>query len=136
MPQIFFDNNLDAIRVADSISDSLKEHNKKYANKVDFGIGINDGEIIADKREGKLLFTPLGNSIQVVKKVADVADQNLLLSESVNTSLGGKVKTLANSSGELKTFAVNDVLDKVQHAQFINKFLERNEYKKLDDFKV
>ncbi|MAG07652.1 hypothetical protein CMI46_02450 [Candidatus Pacearchaeota archaeon] len=131
-----FDNNLDAIRVADSISDSLKEHNKKYANKVDFGIGINDGEIIADKREGKLLFTPLGNSIQVVKKVADVADQNLLLSESVNTSLGGKVKTLANSSGELKTFAVNDVLDKVQHAQFINKFLERNEYKKLDDFKV
>tara|TARA_Y100000310_G_C20689115_1_gene821026 strand:- start:2171 stop:4264 length:2094 start_codon:yes stop_codon:yes gene_type:complete len=131
-----FDNNMDAIRVADSIAGNLKEHNQKYAQKIDFGIGINEGEIIADKREGKLLFTPLGNSIQVVKKVSEIADNGLLLSEGVNTSLNGKVRTLANSSGDLKTFAVNDVLDKASHAQFINKFLDRNDYKKLDDFKV
>lgn len=130
-----FDNNIDVIKVADSIINNLREYNKKYTQKIKFGIGINTGEIIADNRNGKLLFTPLGNSIQVVKKISDVADNDLLLSEETNTSLNGQIRTIVNNSQGLKTYVVNDVLDKAQHAQFINKFLDRN-YKKLDDFKV
>ena len=41
----------------------MKEHNKKFSDKIDFGIGINSGEIINKMEDGKLKFTALGNFI-------------------------------------------------------------------------
>jgi hypothetical protein len=131
-----YDNNLDAVKIADEITNSFNEYNNKYKHKVDFGIGISEGDIVAEKRDGKLLFTPLGNAMQNVKKISDIAENNYLLSEEANTALKSKLKTIANPKKfNVKTYSVNDVLDKAQHAQFINKFLDRN-YKKLDDYKV
>ena len=129
-----FDNSMEVIRVADLIANKFKEHNKKYAQKINFGVGIGEGDIIVDNTGGKFLFTPLGHSLQIVKKISDLAQNDLLLSEGTNVSLGGKLKTIANTSHGVKTYSINDVIDKGHHSQFLNKFLDRN-YRKLSDFR-
>ncbi|PIN96277.1 hypothetical protein COU56_00265, partial [Candidatus Pacearchaeota archaeon CG10_big_fil_rev_8_21_14_0_10_31_9] len=50
-----FDNEVSAVKVAKKISELLNEHNKRYAHKIDFGIGVNNCHIIASKDRGKLL---------------------------------------------------------------------------------
>jgi len=132
-----FDNGFDVIKIADAISHKLNEHNKKYSPKINFGIGINDGNIIAETRNGKLSFTPLGNAIQNVKKISDMAKNDYLLGEEINKGIGSKIKTIANPEKfNVKTYRINDVLDKTQHAQFLNKFLDRNHFKDLNKFRI
>ncbi len=124
-----FDNNINVVGLANTIYRKLKDHNNKYIPKIKFGIGVDDADIIAEKKDGKLLFTPVGNSFQNVKKISDVANDALLLSESVNKSLGSKIKTIANSErSDLKTYFVSGDLNKVGNSEFINKFLNRNKY--------
>jgi len=132
-----FDNGFDVIKIADNISNNLNEHNKKYSPKLNFGIGVNEGNIIAETNNGKLSFTPLGNSIQTVKKISDMAKNNCLLGEEINKGIGSKIKTIANPERfNIKTYSIKDSLDKTQHSQFINKFLDRNKFKDLNKFRI
>ena len=50
-------NEVEAVKVAKKIIDILNEHNKKFREKIDFGIGITSGEIINRIENKKLKFT-------------------------------------------------------------------------------
>ena len=39
-------NEIEAAKAAERISLVLKEHNKRFKDKIDFGIGINSGQMI------------------------------------------------------------------------------------------
>lgn len=132
-----FDNTLTAVRVAQTISDKLKEHNRKYAHKIDFGIGAGEGNIIARKENNRLLFTPIGNTLSNVKKIADISERNVLISEATHKKIGTKLKSSANKEKfGIKSYSVGEMVEDHEHNKFINRFLERNEYKKLDKFKI
>ncbi|MBS3072982.1 hypothetical protein J4477_04070 [Candidatus Pacearchaeota archaeon] len=125
-----FDNELSAVKVAKKISELLNEHNKRYTQKVDFGIGVNNCNIIASKDKGRLLFTPVNNSISGVRTIAELANNDLLLGEAIHRKLGAKVKTSPHSHKGVKTFSVLDVIDRKSDDAFIKGFLDRNkEYK-------
>jgi len=125
-----FDNEVSAVKVAKKISELLNEHNKRYAHKIDFGIGVNNCHIIASKDRGKLLFTPVNNSISGVRTIADLAKNDFLLGEAIHKKLGAKVKTAPHSHKGLKTYAVLDIVERKTDDAFIRGFLDRNkEYK-------
>ncbi|MBS3066864.1 hypothetical protein J4205_03485 [Candidatus Pacearchaeota archaeon] len=125
-----FDNEVNAVKVAQKISNLLNEHNKRYTQKVDFGIGVNNCNIIASKDKGKLLFTPVNNSISGVRTISELANNDLLLGEAIHKKLGAKVKTSPHSHGGVKTYAVLDVIERKDNDKFIKGFLDRNkEYK-------
>ncbi|MEK6873998.1 MAG: hypothetical protein AABW91_04060 [Nanoarchaeota archaeon] len=125
-----FDNELNAVKVAKKMLSLLNDHNKKYTQKINFGIGVNNCNIIANKDKGKLLFTPINNSISGVKTIADSANNDLLLGEAIQKKLGAKVKTAPHSNMGIKTYAVLDVIERKTDDAFIKGFLDRNkEYK-------
>jgi class 3 adenylate cyclase len=89
-----FGNDMTAIKTAQMINDLFKEHNKKFRDKIDYGMALNLGELIMSKEEGgKVMFTNLGNTVALTKKVADLAKEEVLMSMKMNTRVSSKVKT-------------------------------------------
>ncbi|MFA5019852.1 MAG: hypothetical protein WC533_02020 [Candidatus Pacearchaeota archaeon] len=131
-------NSFSAIKTARAVAESLRIHNSKYAQKIDFGIGVNEGEIVAKKQSGKLIFTPLGNVLISTKRIADIADNTILVGEQARKSSMNLVKMSPNpDKSSIKTFIVGEILDSSENKKFISSFLERNkEYKQLRDFRA
>ena len=117
-----FKNDLVAVKVAGAIASHLNEHNKKFKEKIDFGIGIHSGEIAAKLEQGKLKFTALGNTLSLAKKIADSARNDVLLSKETGSKVSNEVKT--DKQGDY--YSIKRVLDREQHKDFINNFLKRN----------
>jgi hypothetical protein len=133
-----FHNSFNSLKIADQIASTLNEHNRKYTQKINFGIGISAGEIIAKTENGKLSFTPLGNSLTDAKRISEIADNAVLIGEEISKEVRTQAKLVSYPARfGLKTFAVKELLDRSQNEKFINSFLNRNsEYKKLDEFRL
>jgi hypothetical protein len=133
-----FDNSVKVVNIANEVASILNEHNRKYAHKISFGIGINSGDLIAKKESGKLLFTPLLNTLTDAKRISEIAENFVLVGENTSKEIGTRAKFSSYPAKiGLKTYVIKEMLDQKRNNKFINSFLERNsEYKKLDEFRL
>jgi len=124
-----FKNELNAVKIANQIKNNLSEHNKKYADKIQFGIGVHSGNIVGKQEAEKFIFTTLGkNSLVVAKKIADIANNDVLLSDETHRKVIPEVKTQKNIEGEkdgFKTYSIRRIVDREKNARFIQEFLKR-----------
>ncbi|MFH1290914.1 MAG: hypothetical protein ABIH92_05940, partial [Nanoarchaeota archaeon] len=63
-------------------------------NKIEFGIGINTGQLIIEEKEGKFKFISLGNTITTAKKISQQSISNILLSDAFHEKTRGKIRSL------------------------------------------
>jgi hypothetical protein len=121
-----FKNEETAIKVATQIDNYLKDHNRKFKNDhISYGIGVNSGDII-NQVEGKILqFTNIGKTINGARKIADIANEEVLLSKEIHEKTPG-VKTEKITSGAIEAFSVKRIVNSEESAKFINEFLRRN----------
>lgn len=118
-------NEIKAVRCAEKIVLFLKEHNKKFKDKIEFGVGINSGEVINKVENKKLKFTALGNFISAAKRLADSSDEQILVSKA---SYEGRIDSVKAEKREVAggdVYEVKKVINHDQHKEFIRKFLER-----------
>ncbi len=88
-----FKNESSALRIAQSIKTSLTEQNRLFKQKIDFGVSINNGEVIM-KREGDLTkFTSLGRFIGNSKRLVSLSGEEIMLSREVAEALKTGIKT-------------------------------------------
>ena len=87
------DNEVLAVKKAKKIEEIFKEHNLKWKDKIDYGIGVNNGEIISETRTGKFRFTSVGNIIGLAKRISAAANKEVLISESVHRKTAGVIRT-------------------------------------------
>ena len=122
-----FKNEKDAVNAALAIDSELKEYNRKFTDKIEYGIGINSGEII-NKIEGVTLqFTNMGKTIPTAKKIAEISDEEVLIGENVHRKTEEvKVEKASPNNSEIMYFKVNRVIDSEYHKKFIEGFLRRN----------
>ena len=120
-------NEETAIKAAMDIDSFLKDHNKRFRNdKIVYGLGVNTGELI-NKIEGKVLqFASINKTISYAKKIADVADETVLLSKEIHEKTPS-VKTDRFSAGSMDLFTIKRVVNQQQSQEFINEFLKRNQ---------
>lgn len=117
-----FRNELTAVRAASEIASYLKEHNQKFTEKIDFGIGIHSGDIATKVEGGKLKFTALGNVLNTAKRIADSANNDVLLSRDAGSKVSSEVKT--EKVGEY--YSIKRIVDRELNKNFIDNFLKRN----------
>jgi len=110
------------IGVAEDLGRRLKEYNKRAKESVDFGIGVNIGELIVESTGGdKFRFISLDNTISSAKRVSQEANSEVLLSEKARRKSAGKIKV--EKKGAL--FKLEKITDRSAHAEFISKFKQR-----------
>ncbi len=116
-------NELLAIKTAQSMEDSLNNHNKMFSDKISFGIGINEGEIISEMKEGHFKFTTIGGLISTAKRISSLAEGKVLLSDSMHRKVINTVRT--ERVGDGSVWAVRKVTDHSMHSDFLERFKKR-----------
>ncbi len=122
------DNNNLAIRTAKYMGSVFNAYNSKTDRKIDFGIGVNTGEMIIERKDGKFAFTAVGNTIQLAKRVAESSKGDVLISKTARDKVAGKVKTQKDSQSDF--FIVLRTGDDTRKNEFIDKMQKRKEEKK------
>ncbi len=116
-----FRNEIRAAKSAELIQAGLKEYNKKFADKIEFGIGINSGEVVNKIEDKKLKFTALGNLIPGAKRIAEASDEEILLTKQAYEKGGSEIKV--TKKGEV--YELRRVLDAEKNKKFLDGFLKR-----------
>ncbi|MEK6859719.1 MAG: adenylate/guanylate cyclase domain-containing protein [Nanoarchaeota archaeon] len=122
-------NEADAARAAEQILSGLNEHNKKFIEKIKFGIGINSGDILNEIKEGKLKFTAFGNTIILAKKLAEISHERVLISKEAYERGISEIKAEKVRVSGIETYEVKKVVNHEQSKKFIQEFLKRNQMK-------
>jgi len=82
-----YKNEALAVKAASMILGTLQSHNKKFRDKINFNIGVHSGELIASKEGKKLKYTSIGNTVSFAKRMSDVDNGKLLVSEEIRKKL-------------------------------------------------
>jgi hypothetical protein len=120
-----FKNEAEAAKAAEKIKLVLQEHNKKFKDKIEFGMGINSGNIINKVENKKLKFTALGNLISGAKKIADSSNEQVLITEEVYKKGINEIKAEKKEMEGKEVYEVRHVVDKDKNKEFIAGFLKR-----------
>ncbi len=124
-----FKNERAAVRLSKNIKNVLENHNKTAKQKIDFGIAINYGEIIAKKEKERLFFMGVKNLFLKAKKISSLSNKEILVNKDVRNRIGSDVKTekkeLENKDIEL--YSVEEVNKaREENRKFIEDFVKRN----------
>jgi hypothetical protein len=107
-----YNNEMSATKVGFGLMTALNEYNKRFHAKLDYGIGVNSGELIVSTKTGKLQYTSLGSTVLLAKKIADSADAKLLVADSIRNKmlrdLRGEKMPAVGKSGVFSVTHVND----------------------------
>ena len=88
-----YHNEILAVQAAETINKELETYNKKYKDKVEYGIGVHSGDLVVNKEKNKLQYTGLEDTIPMTKKIATLRDGELLISEAIRNKMLRKIKT-------------------------------------------
>jgi len=125
-----FKTEISAVKFAEEIDAILKDHNRKYKQIMDYGISVSYGSIIGKQEAGVLKFMSLGTLMTSSKKIASIANQEILISENMNQKIQKEAKTQKQTRDGIPVYILNEVKDSLKNAKFISSFLRR-----LDDGK-
>jgi len=120
-----FANEATALKVARQIKEVLEDHNKLFKQKVDFGISMNQGEIIAKQDSDSFKFMGLGNFMTQSKKIASLAESDILMGERIADRLKAMVKAEKHRHDGIDTYLIKSIKDTEKHEKFLRGFMKR-----------
>ncbi|MBS3088528.1 hypothetical protein J4402_01990 [Candidatus Pacearchaeota archaeon] len=121
------ENDYKAISLAQTLERTLEQYNKHSQQKINFGIGVHNGELIVESKDGKFKFTSLGTAITLPKRISSHANSEVLLSEVVHRKTSAKVK--AEKIHNANLWKIKRIIDRSQHEEYINKFMKKQHEK-------
>jgi len=125
-----FKNEKTAVEIAQKIQKALTEQNKLFKQKIEFGISLNYGAIIAKQDKDVLKFMSMGTLITTAKKIASISKGEIFLSEKINDKLRADVKTEKHQKGKIAVYTIKEMKHREENKKFIRSFLNRIEGKK------
>ena len=128
-----FKNEKVAIEIAQKIKEVLTEHNKLAKQKIEFGISLNYGTIVAKQEPDSLKFMSMGTLITTARKIAALSDNEIFLSEKLKSKLESNIKTEKHTEGNVDFYTIKEIKNREAHKDFIKNFLSRIEGEKNKD---
>jgi hypothetical protein len=121
-----FKNEKTALDMAEKINDILAEHNRMFNQKMDFGISLNQGSIVAKIENGIFKFMSMGTLVTASKKIASLAKEEVLLGEKMNDMLRLSIRTEKSVRNGVSVFSIKEIKrENLETKKFINSFLNR-----------
>src|SRR3989344_4227615 len=126
-----FKNEKTAVEIAQKIQKILKEHNRMFKQRIEFGISLNYGTIVAKQEQGVFKFMSMDTLISASKKIASISNEEIYLSEKIREKLMSDVKTEKTHKDKITIYTIKDIRsDNEEHKKFIRSFLDRVEWEK------
>ncbi|MBT3405278.1 hypothetical protein HN832_04860 [archaeon] len=123
-----FKNEKGTIQTAQIIKKTIDHHNKIFKNKIEYGIALNHGTIIAQKGEDSIKFMSMGTLISEAKKISNEAKEEILISEKFKDKSATNIKTEKVHQGQTPAYKVKQLKeDNQENQKFISNFLKKLE---------
>jgi len=120
-----FNNEMLIVKTSKQINDILNEHNKKFKEKIFYGISINFGDLILKKEANKLKFTSVGNTINLAKRIASLSNEEILMSEPLQNRIMSEVKVEKEVRDGINVYHIKNIIERDKYKEFISDFLKR-----------
>lgn len=115
-----------ALDLAEKVELILADNNRKFHQKIDYGISLSHGSIVAKVENNTFKFMTMGTFMTEAKKIASVSKGEILLSTKINDLLRLQIKTEKSVRDGTSVFNITRIKRENEEArQFINKFMER-----------
>jgi hypothetical protein len=125
-----FKNEKTALEIAQKIREALIKHNKLFKQKIEFGISLNYGAIIAKQEKESLKFMSMGTLMSTAKKISSLSEEEVLLSEKINEKLLYKARTQKHNKKGITVYTIKEMKhNREGNKKFIKDFLKRIEKK-------
>lgn len=115
------DYDIKSIKIARDIEEILNRHNKTSETKINYGVGVHSGDMAVEEKEGKIKFVSLGNTVAIAKRISEISDSEVLISEQLRKKTLGKLKADKKNG----FWSVKEITDREQYDDFVSKFLNR-----------
>lgn len=102
-----------ASKVGYELYRDLLDYNKKFADKITFGIGVHSGDLISNVENGKFKYTSVGGAVLVAKKIADFNTNKILISEDARRKILKDLRVQkAGEIGSKQTYEITGIADR------------------------
>ncbi len=122
-----FKNEKTALNMAMKSQEMLASYNRLAKQKINFGISINSGIIVAKLEKDSFKFMSMGNLINETKKIASASSGEVLLSEKINAKLISEAKTEIHEKDGLKYYKIRELKHQGDDKKFISNFVRKYE---------
>lgn len=121
-----FNNEKNALETIQMIKEALDKHNKLFKQKIDFGISLDYGTIIANQDKDSLKFMSMGTLVTNAKKIATLSNGEIFLGENIKSRISTLAKTEKHSDSDGKNiyFTIKEMKKTDEHKKFLDNFLE------------
>ncbi|MBI2042980.1 hypothetical protein HYT25_01175 [Candidatus Pacearchaeota archaeon] len=120
-----YQNEKNAIAIAQKFREILERYNKIAKQKIDFGISLSYGDMVL-KKEGSLLkFMSFGNILNVLKKIASLANSEVLLAEDIKNRILKDMSVEKLTRSGIDVYTLKEPRFKGDASKFINDFVRR-----------
>jgi hypothetical protein len=120
-----FKNEKSAIELAQKIKSILLKDNKLFKQKIEFGLSIHSGDIIAKQKKDILEFMSFGTLITTAKKISNLSNEEILLSKEMKEKATADVKTEKLEKNKTEVYAITSMKNSKQHEKFLTDFVGR-----------
>ena len=127
-----FNNEKSAVQAAQQIEQLLNYHNKMFKQKINFGIAVNRGTIIAKQFGGTVKFMSLGNFSSTAKRLSNFSKGEILLSKEIRERLMSDIRSDKREEGGAEFYVLNEVKDRSKSEKFLKDFMSKMEREKKD----
>jgi hypothetical protein len=123
-----FKNEKLALELTGEMQRMIVEHNRMFNQKIEYGISLNYGTIIAKMENGTFKFMSLDSLMTVAKKIASLSNEEILLSSKMNDLVRVNTRAEKDIRDGTAVFILTNVKKEDDEAKrFINKFLNRQD---------
>lgn len=119
-----FDSERAGIYLADEISEMIKDYNRKFKQRINYGISVHKGEIIAKNDQGIIQFSALGNILNANKRYSSLSEGEILISKEINDKVMSLIKS-EKSNKEQNVYILKEIKEREDHKKFISRFVQR-----------
>ena len=123
-----FKNQKKAIEIAQEAKEILDGYNKLAKKRIDYGISLNYGTIIAKSEKEGLKFMSMGSLVTEARKLALLSEGEVYLSEKMHEKTISDVKADKHEKKGNTVYTVKEMRKKsVETKKFIHNFIEKLE---------
>ncbi len=117
------ENVINAIKIAKEIDDLFNNFNNSSAIKIEYGISVHTGDLIIESKDNTIKFVSLGNTLAIAKRISEIANFEVLLSETVHAKTIGKIKV--EKFQDTSYWRLKKISEREAYSDFINRFVDR-----------
>jgi|GEM_PF-4606822 class 3 adenylate cyclase len=124
-----FKHEMAGVKAALNIRNALEGYNRKLKDKLEYGIGINTGELIISANRA-MQYTDMGNAIALAKKVADIAKNDVYATKNSYSRVmqevqGNSARKINTINGAIELYSVKSIGTREAYKSYINDVLKR-----------